>query len=129
MPFQCPKCQQTASLEIRLVLQLPPDQRSDEVVLQVLECSRCEFRSLAVYEESRRGSLETDSWDHTGYFVNGDAVETIAGAIRSCPNPFNHRCECDSHQRFTSGDRRRAWIGLQGIDGVEIQGTFRMVLE
>jgi ferredoxin len=129
MTFQCPKCQQTASLEIQLVLQLPPDHRSDDIVLQVLECSHCEFQSLAVYEESRRGSLETESWEHTGYIVKEEAVKIISEAIRACPNPFNKRCDCDTHLRFTNRERRRAWLGIHAIEGLEIQETFRMYLK
>jgi ferredoxin len=129
MPFQCPKCLQSYSLEIAQILQLPPDQRSDEIVLQVLACSQCGLRALGVYEESRRGSLETDTWDHFGYLVKDETVEAVAEAISQCPTPYNHRCDCDTHLRFTNQQRRRAWIGIQAIEGMEIEGTFRMHLE
>ncbi len=68
MPFQCPECS-TKTLKITHKLELPPDSRSDEITLQIIECSGCGFGGIAVYEESRRGALDDDSFDHTGYRV------------------------------------------------------------
>jgi hypothetical protein len=110
-------------------MQLPPDARSDEITLQVLECSRCPFKGLGVYEESRRGALETVAWEHTGYLIGGDGVAQVAEAIRHCPDPFNSRCECSAHEKFTRpAGRRRSWNGLDAVSGLEIQGTFRLYL-
>jgi ferredoxin len=125
MSFKCPNCHEAAALNIVNSLQVPPDDRSDDILLQVIGCSQCGFRGLAVYEESRRGALETDSWDHTGYKVDSQVVEDIEQAIRRCPDPFDWRCQCPAHLRFSDNPGRRGWTGLKNLP---VQGTFRMNL-
>ena len=66
MSFVCPECR-GASLEIGPRMQLPSDSRSDDIAVQVLQCARCDFRGVAIYEESRRGA--SDSWQHFGYHL------------------------------------------------------------
>jgi ferredoxin len=112
MPFRCPQCRSEASLEITAALELPPDSRSDEIALQVVGCRMCGFRGLAVYEESRRGSLERDDFSHIGYRVSPDAVESVLAAIRSCPQPGNVRCKCEAHTALSRKDVYGVWQGL-----------------
>jgi DNA-directed RNA polymerase subunit RPC12/RpoP len=114
MAFLCSKCSAVA-LEITDAIIFQPDNRSDEIMLQVIACRRCGFRGLAVYEESRRGALASDSWEHTGYRVGGDELSVILQAIRSCPNPRNPNCGCATHLILGRKSYGR-WVQLRGFD-------------
>lgn len=71
MAFICPQCFGKGTLEIKVSMQLPSDSRSDEIALQTVGCSQCGFQGLAVYEESRRGTLGGISQDkRAAYFFN-----------------------------------------------------------
>ena len=88
MPFRCPACHQP-SLEIVQSLELPADDQWDEIAVQELRCSgpACGFRGIAVYEESRRGALDSECVVHTGYVLTpaGIALDIarMAELIRS----------------------------------------------
>jgi hypothetical protein len=112
MPFRCPQCKSPGSLDIAASIELPPDSRSDEISLQVVACSDCQFRGLAVYEESRRGAIDSESWNHIGYWVSPDAVASVLKAIRSCPTPRNAKCKCPAHTSLGKKDVRGVWRGL-----------------
>ena len=56
MTFLCPECEHK-SLNITAKIELPPDARSDEITLQVVECAQCRFFAIAVDKASRRGAL------------------------------------------------------------------------
>ena len=116
MPFLCPECSASKSLRITSKLELPPDSRSDEITLQVVECSRCSFAGIAVYEESRRGSLDSDSFDHTGYRVKLEDLKALRNAIRACPRPGNPRCKCPTHRSLGGKDESGRWNGLADVD-------------
>lgn len=121
MAFVCPQCLTSGSLNIALSLHMPPDARSDDIVLQVVECPRCEFCGLAVYEESRRGALDAESWDHTGYWVGEHDLNSVRTAIENCPEPRNTKCQCQSHVDLGRRDSQWRW---RGLDGIETRGTF-----
>ena len=121
MGFACPRCSVEDSLAIVAVIELAPDSRSDEIALQVLKCGRCGFRGLAVYEESRRGAWDSEAWEHAGYLVDEDVVNTFAGLIDKCPDRTNSDCACESHQILGQRDRNGRW---NGIDKFEAKGMF-----
>jgi hypothetical protein len=123
MSFRCPQCLTRHSLEITLSIELLPDRRSDEISLQVVSCSACAFRGLAVYEESRHGRSDSESWGHVGYWVSPDAVESVSAAIRSCPFPMNPRCTCAAHTSLGEQDVYGKWRGLLEM---ERGHTFKM---
>jgi Zn ribbon nucleic-acid-binding protein len=123
--FQCPQCLTRDSLSITLAMQFPPDNRSDDITLQVVRCSNCGFQGLAVYEESRRGAWEHESWDHTGYQVGPEVLENLAEVLKSCQTPYNTACSCPAHTRFGRQDGTGRWLGLQEIEVLE---TFPMRL-
>jgi hypothetical protein len=112
MSFRCPQCKTLSSLDITSSIELPPDSRSDEITLQVVECELCGFGGLAVYEEPRHGILETDDWQHIGYWVSRDAVESVKAAICSCPNPYQAQCSCEVHLSLSQRDMHGVWKGL-----------------
>lgn len=101
MPFSCPKCGVPDSLQITARLELPPDDLWDELTLQVVACSTCRFRGLALYTESRRGALDSECWQHTGYCENADEVGRVERLIQRCPDTANHRCSCSSHMEIS----------------------------
>ena len=124
MPFICPKCTRK-SLNIVSSIELPPDSRSDEITLQIVKCSRCRFEGLAVYQESRRGALDSESVDHIGYYANAEGIASIKGKIERCPNHRNSRCRCSAHRSLGRKNRLGRWTGL---DKVHHEGTFALKL-
>ncbi len=123
MPFRCPQCHSPASLEITRSIELPPDSRSDEITLQVVECSGCGLRAIAVYEESRRGRLASECWEHSGYQVSLAGLERLVHLIDACSDRVNPRCACRSHCILGGADRQGRWRGLEDM---EITTFFRM---
>jgi hypothetical protein len=126
MPFLCPECSSSQrSLEIKARIELPPDSRSDEITLQVVACSRCHFAGIAVYEESRRGALDDESFTHIGYRVSAKDLKKIRGMIQQCPQPDNWRCRCPTHQKLGTRDSSGRWNGLKEIP---YEGEFELRL-
>ena len=114
MPFLCPTCSEK-SLKITSKIELPPDSRSDEIALQIVECSQCRFAGIGVYEESRRGALDAESFDHTGYRVGARDLAALRKTVRQCRQPTNPRCKCSAHRELGSRDASGRWNGLEGI--------------
>ncbi len=123
MAFFCPLCLGRGTLEIAFSLSLPPDGRSDDIYLQVMTCEHCGFGGLAVYEESRRGRLDSESWEHTGYWIDEDTLRWVAGMMRDCPDPGNPYCECASHRSL---GRRGPYGRWKGVTGITDLGTFNL---
>jgi len=93
-------------------MELPPDTRSDEITLQILMCMSCGFNGLGVYEESRRGALDSESIDHRGYRVDSSLIKYLRGIMLRCPDPKNPRCACSSHSELKIVDRYGRWNWL-----------------
>ncbi|MBD3205470.1 hypothetical protein GF319_03875 [Candidatus Bathyarchaeota archaeon] len=100
MGFLCPECK-NKELEITSSIEIPPDTRSDEITLQVLRCTRCGFKSLGLYEESRRGNLREEYVNHKGIYIPEAELKDIELMIKKCPDPRNSKCICDSHRYFS----------------------------
>jgi hypothetical protein len=115
VPFQCPSCSSPRSLGITSKIELPPDARWDEIALQVVRCSRCDFWGLAVYEESRRGALDSEIVHHTGYYVKDEDLRSIQRLIQKCPRSMDPRCGCSIHRKLGRKDPDGYWDGLSGI--------------
>jgi hypothetical protein len=123
--FVCPDCLRPGSLQIVQSIQLAPDGRADDIVVQVIACNQCAFKGLAVYEESKRGALDAEGWQHTGYRMAEAAIEAMRTAIGQCPDPTNAACQCATHSRLGQKDESGRWSGLAGCEGV---ATFPMRL-
>jgi hypothetical protein len=123
--FQCPQCKTRDSLAISLAMQFPADSRSDDITFQLVDCSHCGFHGLAVYEESRRGAWDSESWQHTGYWIAPADLETVSAALKGCVQPWDTACRCPAHTEFGRHDSNGRWQGLQGL---AIQGKFNMRL-
>jgi len=91
-------------------IEMPPDARSDEITLQVIRCGVCNFEGIAVYEESRRGALDSETIDHYGYTLDGQELNSLKALIKRCPEPANQRCVCDSHQNLKERNRFGRWV-------------------
>jgi hypothetical protein len=125
VPFRCPECSIANSLYISASIELPPDSRSDEITLQIVTCRACRFEGLAVYEESRRGALDSESVDHRGYHASQGDVRELKRLIGDCPKPHDARCSCPTHRRL---GRRNAAGRWNALDKLHHLGTFRMEL-
>ena len=122
MAFQCPSCRGT-TLEITFALELPPSGDDDEITLQTLKCAACDFRGVAVYRESRHGSLDSESWQHDGYPIDDAALEDLDEALLLCPAPRDRRCRCATHVLFA----QRSWANPAHL-GVDAAERFEMRL-
>ena len=132
MPFRCPQCLTRDSLEITLGIDQYPDRDSPATgistygyrgdpgskgfSLQVVACSICPFRGIAIYTEGRGDCPESESWQHIGYWVSLDAVEAVSAAIRSCPDPHNSHCLCPVHTSLAQNDVDGPWRGLLELE-------------
>mgnify|MGYP001473485810 CR=1 FL=1 len=114
MPFICPQCE-TAHLVITHSLALPPDNRSDEIILQLMQCNTCLLKALAVYQESRRGAIDHESWDHSDYLISVEDWESVQTILIACPQPDNPACNCATHQKYKQYDQQGIWHGLNEI--------------
>lgn len=123
MALICPDCNSNA-LNISQSFELPPDSYNDEITLQVIECGQCGFHALAVYEESRHGALESESWRHEGYRVSEEDFQSVVNAIRQCPYPGDSDCECSTHQALGQTNTF-GWDGLRK-SGIKIQDVFNI---
>jgi len=115
VPFMCPECSTPKALKTISTIELPPDSRSDEITLQVVECSQCGFAGIAVYGESRRGAFGTESIDHRGYRVSAEDVKRVRKTIVRCPEPRNSRCKCPAHRELSRRNASARWNALDDI--------------
>ncbi|MEW6208229.1 MAG: hypothetical protein AB1631_07670 [Acidobacteriota bacterium] len=124
--FFCPECQGAGSLDIASVIDIESDSRSDEIALQVVECAACGFCGIAVYEESRRGSLDSECTDHYGYRMDEADLELLTALISRCPRPRDPSCECRTHLTLNRRNQSGRWNAL---DDFKTTGYFTMRLE
>jgi hypothetical protein len=110
--FYCPQCERPSSLWIKAALELPGDSRSDEIAVQLVTCTECGFSGAALYEESRRGSLEAEVWDHVGCTLAQAAYLELSSLMLGCPNPGDAACLCEAHRALSLQDNSGRWVGL-----------------
>lgn len=118
MGLVCPKCSRS-NMKIMSQIELPPDSRSDEVSLQIIKCTKCDFEGLAVYEESRRGSLEDESIHHRGYKVSKTLLREIKEKISNCPSPKNSNCKCMVHFELKKKDNLERTVIINELNDFE----------
>ena len=114
MSFLCPNCN-VESLKIDSSIELPSDSRSDEITLQIVKCSQCRFSGLAVYEESRRGSIDSESIEHRGYYLSKDKINVVKRLIEECPKPKDPYCQCTIHRTFGRVNESGRWNWLDDL--------------
>jgi hypothetical protein len=108
MVFTCPSCL-AASMEITSSIELPHDNRSDEISVQILKCSKCDFAGLGIYEESRRGRLNSKSFHHRAFYVNNSVLESIEKMIKQCSKPKYPNCKCKIHRSLDCVNKNGRW--------------------
>jgi len=117
MSFVCPDCLWPGSLKITHRLELPPDSAWDELTIQLVACTQCQFRGAALYRESRRGALDSEHWDHTGYRLGQVELQTLQQAIAACPTPARPRCNCATHRWLGYVDPQTGrWTGMSSLN-------------
>jgi hypothetical protein len=109
MTFRCPDCGFRETLRIIQSIDLPPDSRSDDIILQIVLCDRCHFRGAAIYEESRRGNLDSESWEHRGYRLNEQDLAHLETIIARCQANHDKHCQCPTHQTLRQTDAFGRW--------------------
>lgn len=97
MPLICPQCQR-GTLRVETSLELPPDARSDEISVQIVECSACGFEGVGVYRESRRGALDDEVVDHVCHTATPEVLSRIHGLIGRCRRQGDASCSCAAHR-------------------------------
>ena len=123
MNLVCPRCL-GVSMKMTSSIELPPDARSDEITVQTLKCSKCGFAGLGIYEESRRGRLEFESIEHSGYFMDDSTFASIDKMIRQCPKPKKSSCSCRIHRSLGCVNEFGRWNWLEKTPHKE---TFKIV--
>ncbi|MFN2223864.1 MAG: hypothetical protein ACK2UH_15005 [Candidatus Promineifilaceae bacterium] len=113
--FECPECKRDG-LSISLSITLPPDSRSDDIILQIVRCRHCKFRAAAIYEESRRGGLDSESWDHRGYRISQEELARLNRLIKSCRTKRDKHCDCPAHRELSQKNEYGRWLAPFEID-------------
>ena len=114
MAFVCPECHRPR-LRIADRLELGSDSRSDDVSVQTVQCGGCRFEAIAIYEESRRGALDSEHFSHIGYRISPDGLNSLKSALQGCRNRRNSRCNCATHRALRRADRREREDALPGV--------------
>jgi len=122
MEFACPRCR-GGSMRITSSIELPPDSRSDEITVQILKCSKCGFAGLGIYEETRRGRLDSESIHHRGYYVDDSTLASIERMISKCLKPKKSGCRCRIHRSLGCVNEFGRWNWLEKIPYKE---TFKL---
>ena len=116
MGLICPECRKN-TLKIESQIMLPPDNRSDEISVQIIKCSSCSLEGVAIYEESRRGALNYESINHRGYYVSPNFFTELEKKILECPNPRNSSCLCKTHSQLKKKEKSGNWSWIHNLDG------------
>lgn len=109
MAYQCPECGRSASLQIVHSIVLPPDSRSDDILLQIIRCDRCRFSGVAIYEESRRSRFDSESWEHRGYQIDDRDLAHLKTLLAICPSRKDKGCHCLAHQELGKTNEYGRW--------------------
>ena len=96
-------------------LSLAGDSRSDEIRFQLFRCAHCGQPAAGAYEESRRGSLDSECWDHYAFAVDESGWQRCQQLLTVCPNPDEEACGCCAHQQLGRYDASGRWLGLKAL--------------
>ncbi len=107
MAVDCPYCGR--GLTSHVALALPGDSRSDEIRFQLFFCRDCQRGSLGAYEESRRGSLESEAWDQSIYPVSEQGWRYWHQLTAGCPDTEDENCQCCAHQELRRYGEQGRW--------------------
>jgi hypothetical protein len=119
--LECPGCKAPA-LRIRVELELGNDGNSDEVSIQAMRCTHCGFSAAASYEESRRGRLDSECWNHIAIRITSDDYAKLVASLAACPNRRNAECPCNAHRWFGQRSELGSLQPLQFVPACEGSG-------
>lgn len=75
----CPRCD---ALTLEVTHQMSVDDAAwDEVALQAVRCTSCDFTAGAIYEESRRGNPKGETVHHTGLPMAQEVYDELAATL------------------------------------------------
>jgi hypothetical protein len=117
----CPACSRPA-LRISASLELGASSASDEVAIQALRCTHCHFTAAASYEESRRGSIESERWSHSAVRITAQDYEKLLASLTACPNPSRSSCTCNAHRWFGQASELGSIQPLRWLPCIEGSG-------
>lgn len=122
----CPRCESPA-LVVCSRVELAPDENWDERSFQIIFCSTCGFEGIAIYLESRHGSMGSEMLQHNAYTTDRGRLAQISALVAQCPDPSNRRCDCPSHQGLNqlTGDSERARFASPGNAIIRFIGPLR----
>ncbi|MEM7010112.1 MAG: hypothetical protein AAF585_01410 [Verrucomicrobiota bacterium] len=115
MAFCCPECNQP-SLEITQRIELRADAKWDEIAVQLLRCSACDFEAIATYQENRWGA--TEIVHHFGFRTSPKLRQQLRDLIDSCKTPDDKNCECASCRELNLTDAQGTWNWLERRHGM-----------
>jgi hypothetical protein len=121
MAYHCPNCD-FDSLDVDFALELPANNTDDETSLETIRCSACKFSGIAVYRENRWGALGDEKWDHRGYELSDESLESLTKSIAQCPAPGDRHCPCAVHSDLGG---RESWTN-PALNGLEVKREFAM---
>ena len=93
----CPDCAAESRFNFIATMELGPGEFSDETAFQLLECAQCALKIAAVYEESRRGRLRSETVSHKGYRTEPHEWLNLKTLVSQCSSPNNKSCLCPAH--------------------------------
>jgi hypothetical protein len=125
MAFLCPECNSDA-LDLIASMELPPDAQSDEITIEIWARPDCRFQGVSVYEESRRGAWDSDSWHRSGYRLSEQALAMLIKSIKRCPKPDSRQCGCRLHRRQSQTGPGGTWDARRSLG--EITGFWDVVM-
>jgi hypothetical protein len=85
MSLRCSNCNKPY-LQITLSADIDPGYNFDERTIQIIECASCDFKGIGIYEESRRGSLDSESFNHIAYYSPIEKVKLLEKMIKQHRN-------------------------------------------
>lgn len=98
-----------------MVMRFEADAWSDDICLQLASCQACGQKTVLLYEESRRGSLDSDSWSHLGYLLEESTARELHHWFSLCPAKDDTSCGCCAHRHLSRTDSSGCWDGLEGF--------------
>ena len=112
MAFECPQCKAKDTLQIVTAVELGAAAAADEAMIQIVECAHCQMQALAVYRESRGGSLQGESQSHRGYPLAPGAMKLLTALLQKCPDRFKRSCSCKAHLELAQRAAQEDWSGF-----------------
>lgn len=87
--------------------------------MQTLKCDNCDTYAFSAYEESRRGSLDSECSDSWAFTVTQEDYEKVLNLNLLCPNPEQFDCDCTAHKLLGEADETGRWKKLSQFTALQ----------